>query len=110
MKEIYNSEGIYYVEFTEPDPCNDLFPFTVCGVPGVTVMRNNCEVGKFYHHRPDNNLSNISTEIAAELAIASAKLIEELANSDDPRNLYTVNKVANDTVLELWEENYGGWK
>lgn len=110
MKEVYNTEGIYYVEFTEPDPCNDLFPFTVCGVPGVTLMRNNCEAGKFYHHRPDNKLSNISTDIAAELAKASAKLIEELANSDDPRKFYTVNKDASETVFDLWEENYGGWK
>lgn len=110
MKKTYNSEGIYYVEFTEADPCNDLFPFTVCGVPGVTLMRNNCEAGKFYHHRPDNCLSNISTDIAAELAMASAKLIEEIANSDEIKDVYTTNSTMTDTVLNLWDENYGGWK
>jgi len=110
MKSVYNGEDIYYVEFTQPDPCNDLFPFTVCGVPGVTLMRNNCEVGKFYHHRPDNNLENISCDIAAKLAKASAKLIEELADGDDTRELYTVDKAMCAAVDSLWLENYGGWE
>lgn len=110
MREVYNSQGIYYVEFTEPDPCNDLFPFTVCGVPGITLMRNNCEVGKFYHHRPDNMLSNISTKVAAELAAASAKLIEEIADSAYINADYTTNESLHESVLELWQENYGGWE
>ena len=79
-------------------------------VPGVTLMRNNCEAGKFYHHRPDNCLSNISTDIAAELAMASAKLIEEIANSDKIKDVYTTDSTMTDTVLNLWDENYGGWK
>jgi len=110
IKTVYNSEDIYYVEATQPDPCNDLFPFTVCGVPGVTLMRNNCEMGKFYHHRPDNELKNISTDIAAKLVKASAKLIEELADSDDFRGVYNVEPSVCKDVDLLWEENYGGWK
>ena len=109
MKSVYNAEDVYYTEFTSPDPCNDLFPFTVCGVPGVTLMRNNCASGKFYHHRPDNSLENISCDIAAKLASASAKLIEELADSEDLRDVYTVDRNIADTVEKLWVENYGGW-
>ena len=110
MKSVYNGEGIYYTEFLQPDPCNDVFPFTVCGVPGVTLMRNNCVIGKFYHHRPDNTLENISTEIAASLAAASAKLIEEVADSEDIRGKYDVEPSNTKEVQALWEETYGGWK
>ena len=109
MRKTYNGNDVYYVEVTQPDPCNDMFPFTVCGVPGVTLMRNNCEIGKFYHHRPDNNISNISTDVAAILASASAKLIEEIANSDDFKDNFTVDISCSDNVMDLWKENYGGW-
>lgn len=109
MKESYNSDGVYYTQVLEPDPCNDLFPFTVCGVPGVTLMRNNCEIGKFYHHRPDNALPVISTEMAAKLAEASAKIMEEIADSDDIRDIYTVEQSWKESVDGLWKETYGGW-
>ena len=110
MKEIYNRQDIFYNEILEPDPYNDVFPFTAAGVPGITLMRNNCEAGKFYHHTPDNTLQAISPGIAAKLAEASAKLVLKLADMSYNRDKYTIAAGTEKKVSELWEENYGGWQ
>lgn len=109
IKEFFNSRNIYYVERLNPDPCNDLFPFTVLGVPGLTVMRNNCESGKFFHHRFDNDISNISFDIAADLANAAVEWVSDLAD----RNLqtfYRTNQKNCAEVGQIWRSDYGGFE
>ena len=101
----FRSHGIYYVEHSEPDPCNDLFPFTVLGVPGITVMRSNCECGKFFHHRPDNDTPVISTEIVASVSSACAALIEQLADCD-LAHFYSIEPSSLDAVKALWNNMY----
>lgn len=109
MKNIYNSNDMYYIEALEPDPYNDLFSFTAAGVPGITHMRNNCEMGRFYHHQPGNSIEALSMRVAAELVEASSQLMEKLADGDEFENC-GVNADVNDKVLNIWENTYGGWK
>lgn len=110
MKKEYNTHGVYYVENLAPDPCNDMFPFTAVGIPGVTLMRNNCESGKFFHHRPDNALPSISMARAADLAEASWSLMTNLSDMEDMRKVYTMDLCTKAQVKSLWESTYGGWE
>ncbi len=105
----YNTRDIYYESMLQPDPTNDLFPFTVLGVPGFTVMRRNCESGKFYHHTPMDTLDKLSPEALAKRASATAEWITELADSADLRDLPGTDPSVAETVQLLWNTTYGGW-
>lgn len=103
--EHFRAHDVYYLEYSDPDPCNDLFPFTVLGVPGITVMRSNCECGKFFHHRPDNDMPVISTEIVASVSSACAALVEQLADSD-LTNFPSIDLSSREKVMSLWNTMY----
>lgn len=107
IQQILNWEDIYYLANRTPDPYNDLFPFTVAGVPGITFMRRNCESGNFYHHQPQNSLENISGSVATQLAAGAAILTSRIAdeNLDD----FGADPGIRSQVLALWENEYGGW-
>lgn len=104
----YNTRDIYYEPSLQPDPTNDLFPFTVLGVPGFTVMRRNCESGKFYHHTPKDTLDKLSPETLAKRATATVDWINQLANSD-LSDLPGTDPATQETVQLLWNTTYGGW-
>ena len=110
VRDCFERSGCYYVEIDHPDPCNDLFPFTALEIPGITIMRRNCENGVFYHHRPDNTLQILSTTEAAKLAQASLPLIEALADADNLKSCCRSNPQYFQQVQRLWAETYGGWE
>ncbi len=109
LTEHYNKRDIYFESMTRPDPTNDLFPFTVLGVPGVTLMRRNCESGKFYHHSTGDTLDKLSPEIVAARASATAEWMLGLVDSDDLQNLPGTDPAFNDEVQALWNSTFGGW-
>lgn len=104
----YHKNEIYFEETLVPDPYNDLFAFTAAGVPGITHMRKNCSIGRFYHHQSINTADVISTKIAGRLVEASSALLEELANRDD-LEVCRVHPDVVDQVASIWENTYGGW-
>lgn len=105
LRDFFNAREIYYHEQTAPDPYNDLFPFTVYGIPGFTVLKQNCDSGVFYHHRPDNDLPNLSLEAAAPVVTAAAEFLDELAD----RDLSAYRVTDPDTTAEvkaMWESMF----
>ena len=107
MEQILHGEDVYYLANRTPDPYNDLFPFTLAGVPGITFMRNNCKGGIFYHHQPSNTLDVISGDLVAQLATAAQKLVTYVANEN--LDGFGVDSSTRDVVNDLWENEYGGW-
>lgn len=107
IRETLNAGDVYYIADRVPDPCNDLFPFTLVGVPGVTFLRKNCESGKFYHHQGSNTLEVISGDVAAKLAAAARTLLEQMTDGDVSG--LGVNPDTRGQVQSLWEDQYGGW-
>lgn len=107
IQQILNREDIYYLANRNPDPYNDLFPFTLVGVPGITFMRRNCESGNFYHHQPQNALENISIAEVTRLVTGAAKLTSRIANED--LDVFATDPSTRARVLALWEAEYGGW-
>lgn len=108
IAEHFHGDDIYYEEVCIAEPTIDLFPFTAAGVPGFSMHRRNCETGTFFHHRPANSLENISTEIAASIAQAAAKMICTLdeARFDDSCR---IDPELEQDVVQGWEETFGGW-
>ena len=107
IRETLNENDVYYLADRNPDPCNDLFPFTLVGVPGITFLRKNTESGKFYHHQANNTLEVISGAVAAKLATAGAALVEQMADGDTAP--FGVDPNTRRQVQRLWDEKYGGW-
>lgn len=107
MERILHEADVYYLANRTPDPYNDLFPFTLVGVPGITFLRCNCESGKFYHHQPNNTIDILSGDVLAQLATAGCRLVTHIANENI--DAYGVDPATRDAVASLWEKEYGGW-
>ena len=107
MERILHQADVYYLANRTPDPYNDLFPFTLAGVPGITFLRCNCESGKFYHHQPNNTPDILSGDVLAQLATAGCRLVTHMAN--ESLDAYGVDPATRDAVVALWENEYGGW-
>ena len=107
IRETLNEKDVYYLADRNPDPCNDLFPFSLAGVPGITFLRKNTESGKFYHHQANNTLAVISGPVAAKLATAGRALVEQMADGDI--GTFDVDPNTRRQVQHLWDEQYGGW-
>jgi Zn-dependent M28 family amino/carboxypeptidase len=90
-------------------PYADHFPFVAAGVPGLTLMRQNCAAGRFFHHRPDDNLSRVSPEIMAALLAATTDFIADLAVADPLPFPATIPAGEQAAVAAYWEDLFGGW-
>lgn len=107
MERILHQADVYYLANRAPDPYNDLFPFTLAGVPGITFLRCNCESGKFYHHLPNNTIDILSGAVLAQLATAGCQLVTHMA--EENLDTFGVDPTTRDAVTALWENEYGGW-
>ena len=58
----FRAAGLYYQVITRVVPYADHFPFVAAGLPGVFHHRANCDSGRFFHHRPDDDLSRVSAQ------------------------------------------------
>ena len=108
IAECYHSHDIYYQENLVPDPFLDQFPFTAAGIPGITLLRRNCETGIFFHHQPSNDLSVIDFDVVTKLTEATAELICRLDVSECD-GILKANPNTTEIVQKEWEHNYGGW-
>lgn len=72
--------GMDCVEKDMPMPFADHFPFSVFGVPSVTLMRPNMDSGmRWQHHSAQDNLGNISFTELARVISAVAGVVSTLA-------------------------------
>ena len=107
IEQVLHQADVYYLANRAPDPYNDLFPFTLEGVPGITFLRCNCESGKFYHHQPNNTIEILSGSVLAQLANAGCQLVAYMANEN--LDGFSVDPTTRNAVNALWENEYGGW-
>ena len=109
IAESFHNADVYYQEVRVAEPCIDLFPFTAAGVPGLSMCRRNCETGTFFHHRPSNNLENISTDIAAQIAAGALDMILKL-DKEEFDGKFSIDPALTQAVSDGWEETFGGWE
>ena len=73
------------------------------------MCRRNCETGTFFHHRPSNNLENISTDIAAQIAAGALDMILKL-DKEEFDGKFSIDPALTQAVSDGWEETFGGWE
>ena len=91
-------------------PYSDHLPFTACGVPSAWVTRLNCTSGRFFHHRPDDNISRISPEKLAKLSLISHNVLAEMAIADTPAFPTLIPGAQQKEVDRQWQELFGAWQ
>ncbi|HRJ47688.1 MAG TPA: M28 family peptidase [Opitutaceae bacterium] len=102
--------GQYYRREPGVLPYADHFPFTAAGVPGVTLMRPNCAGGRFFHHRPDDDLSRVDPKLMATLLNAVAALVADLAAAEALPFAPIILENERAAIAHCWDDLFGGWQ
>jgi hypothetical protein len=106
----YEHHGLYAAVTTKIMPYADHFPFVAAGVPAVSILRSNCTAGRFFHHRPDDDLSRISIGLIARVLDASLEALAELASSQSLPFLREIPTDQRQAVEHGWDDLFGGWR
>jgi hypothetical protein len=78
----FRDADLYYQVITKVVPYTDHFPFVAAGLPGVFHHRANCDSGRFFHHRPGDDLSRVSARVIARDVSAVATWLDEMSCID----------------------------
>jgi aminopeptidase YwaD len=90
-------------------PYADHFPFVATGIPGMTLGRSNCVGGRFFHHRPDDDLSRVSVQVmAASLSAVAAVLADASQRDELPFPAHIPAEQAREAE-SMWNDLFGGW-
>jgi aminopeptidase YwaD len=90
-------------------PYADHFPFVAAGVPGVWIWRRNCENGRFFHHRPDDDMSRVSPAVMARHLDAIAAGMGALAQAVELPFPAGIPEKQKEAVAAMWSDLFGGW-
>lgn len=90
-------------------PYADHFPFVAAGVPGLTLMRPNCAGGRFFHHRPDDDLSRVDVKLMAASLNAVAEFAADMATVPTLPFAAAIPDAEHAAVAQCWEDLFGGW-
>lgn len=107
VQESLSESGVYTRVNERVMPYADHFPFSAAGIPGVTVMRPNCASGRFFHHRPDDDLSRVSAPLIAKLVDAVARCAA--AYAEGPPFPGSIPDEQRGEIRSCWEDLFGGW-
>jgi aminopeptidase YwaD len=105
----YAQREIYTSLSTAVMPYADHFPFVAAGIPAVTLIRSNCKAGRFFHHRPDDDLSRISVDLIRRVIDASAALLVDLADREVLPFSLPIPAEQAGAVARYWDDLFGGW-
>ncbi len=101
--------GVYPLVNREIVPSSDHFPFVAAGVPSIWLGRDNCTSGRFFHHRPDDDLSRVSVNIMARQLDVIARYLADLTNTEDLPFQKVVPEAQARKAADFWEGLFGGW-
>ena len=90
-------------------PYADHFPFVAAGVPATTLLRENCQTGRFFHHRGDDSPDKVSVSLIANLLAAAIDCMANLSSRPELPFPHTIPKSQRDHVTTFWEDLFGGW-
>lgn len=90
-------------------PYADHFPFVAAGVPGLYLGRQNCTAGRFFHHRPDDDLSRVDCGLMAALLQGTADCLAEWSAGAELPFGREVPADQLAAVTAYWSDLFGGW-
>jgi hypothetical protein len=91
-------------------PYGDHFPFVAAGVPGIFHYRVNCDAGRFFHHRPDDDLTRVDVELVARHVSGVAGFLDALATADTLPFDPSIPVAQQPQVQTCWDDLFGGWQ
>lgn len=91
-------------------PYADHFPFVAAGVPALTLMRFNCTAGRFFHHRPDDDVSRLDPRLMAAVVGAVAEFTADMAATPTLPFAVTIPAAELAAIAAHWEDLFGGWE
>lgn len=110
LRQFFSEQDEYIKLKQEVVPYADHFPFAACGLPTAWLARSNCTAGRFFHHRPDDDLSRVSLPLLRRLFSSCAHCLAQLA---DNVTLPFPRQMPSETQAEVdrqWQELFGGWQ
>jgi hypothetical protein len=110
LRGAYQRHDLYVSVVTKVVPYADHFPFVAAGVPAASLLRSNCTAGRFFHHRPDDDLSRISTGLMARVLEASLEALVELADAERLPFAAQIPPEQVPAVEHCWNDLFGGWQ
>jgi len=110
LRGVYGRHDLYLALTTRVMPYADHFPFLAAGLPAATVLRSNCTAGRFFHHRPDDDLSRVSEELLARVLDASLEALVELAGAGELPFPARIPEEQAQEVADCWNDLFGGWQ
>lgn len=109
LAQCFAEQGHYCRREQGVQPYADHFPFNAAGIPGVTLMRLNCAGGRFFHHRPDDDITRLDFDVMTASLNAVAKFTMELANRETWPFEPTIPEADRADVAFCWDDLFGGW-
>lgn len=103
------ARGQYVKVTSQLIPYADHFPFVAAGVPAAWLGRDNCAAGRFFHHRPDDDMTRVSCPLVAELTTAVGAALHELATASTLPFLPGIEEHDRQPVATMWNDLFGGW-
>ncbi len=110
FRPIFHAAGLYYRTHTAVVPYADHFPFVAAGLPGLFHYRVNCDAGRFFHHRPDDDLSRVSAGVIGNDIGAVATWLDALSRADALPFTPGVPDAQHGEIASCWEDLFGGWQ
>jgi len=110
LKQFFIEQDEYIKLKQEVVPYADHFPFAACGLPNAWVARENCTAGRFFHHRPDDDLSRVSLPLLGRLFSSCAQILAQVANTDALPFARHLPPEVQAEVDRQWLELFGGWQ
>ena len=109
FRPYFHAAGLYYQTVTKVVPYSDHFPFAAAGLPAVFHYRVNCNAGRFFHHRPDDDVSRVSADVVAQDVSIVASWLDQMAS--EAQLPFTAGLPDDDraAVASCWEDLFGGW-
>ena len=105
----FHAADLRYQVVTSVVPYADHFPFIAAGIPGVFHYRVNCDGGRFFHHRPDDDLTRVSPGVIARDVSALAAWMDAVATSDALPFTRGVPEAQHAEIAACWQDLFGGW-
>jgi aminopeptidase YwaD len=90
-------------------PYSDHFPFVAAGVPSAWIGRDNCASGRFFHHRPDDDMTRVSCPLVARVVSATGTAIAKLAAVEHLPFSTEIPAGMRAGAITMWKELFGGW-
>jgi Iap family predicted aminopeptidase len=110
LRQAYQRHELYVSVTTKLVPYADHFPFVAAGLPAASLLRSNCTSGRFFHHRPDDDLSRVSTGLMARVLDASLEALVELAEAERLPFVARIPAEQARAAESCWNDLFGGWQ